>query len=43
MLSFLGWIRAEYGSAGGLAAAIGIDEPTIDALRRTLLAPQLSR
>ena len=37
MLSFLGWIRAEYGSVEKLAAAIGIDGPAIDALRRTLL------
>lgn len=37
MLSFLSWIRAAYGSAEQLAAALGIDKPAIDALRRTLL------
>jgi protein-tyrosine phosphatase len=38
MLSFLGWIRAEYGSVEKLVSGIGIDEATIASLRRNLLA-----
>lgn len=37
MLSFLGWITAEYGSVEQLAAGIGIDEAAVAALRRNLL------
>jgi hypothetical protein len=37
MLSFLGWIRAEFGSAENLVTGIGIDQATIASLRRNLL------
>lgn len=37
MLSFLGWMAAEYGSVEKLVAGIGIDEATIASLRRNLL------
>ena len=39
MLSFLGWIRAEFGSAEALVAGFGIDAAAVASLRRNLLAP----
>ena len=40
MLSFLGWIRAEFGSVEQLVSGFGIDQATIASLRRNLLAPE---
>ena len=39
MLSFLGWIRAEFSSVEALVAGFGIDEPAVASLRRNLLIP----
>jgi protein tyrosine/serine phosphatase len=39
MLSFLGWIRAEFGSVESLVTGFGIDKATIASLRRNLLTP----
>jgi protein-tyrosine phosphatase len=39
MLSFLGWIRAEFGSIENLVTGFGIDQDTAAALRRNLLGP----
>jgi protein-tyrosine phosphatase len=39
MLSFLGWIRAEFGSVETLVTGFGTDQATIASLRRNLLAP----
>lgn len=38
MLSFLGWIRAEFGSVENLVTGFGIDQAAIASLRRNLLA-----
>ena len=38
MLSFLGWIRAEFGSVEALVAGFGVDGAAIASLRRNLLA-----
>jgi protein tyrosine/serine phosphatase len=39
MLSFLGWIRAEFGSVENMVTGFGIDQATIASLRRNLLTP----
>jgi protein-tyrosine phosphatase len=39
MLSFLGWIRAEFGSVENLVSGFGIDPATVASLRRNLLDP----